>query len=153
MERANCSASHISDVIFIFSRSKEIQMFKSISTAAVFVVLCICVQAYAGEGCQMTGMPSLCKEFINQQFGGEEIVWDKYGGSGGYSAMECFGQVCGNKSTMAELATVWKNSGLSNKDDIVNHLISSFFPSLYCPRQSPIPALFNTFYVLNMPFL
>lgn len=120
-------------------------MLKSISTIAVFAVLCICVQAYAGEGCQMTGMPSLCKEFIHQQFGGKEIVWDKYGGSGGYSAIECFGQVCGNKGTMVELVTVWKGSGLSNKNDIANRLISSFRPEFKCRKQSPIPALFKAF--------
>ena len=120
-------------------------MLNSILTIAILAVLCICVQANAGEGCGMTDMPSLCKEFIHQQFGGEEIVWDKYGGSGGSSAVECFGQVCGNKGAMVELATVWKDSGLSNKNDIANYLLSSFRPGLYCPRQSPIPAIFEAF--------
>lgn len=123
----------------------ELTMFKRIYTLLFSIFIFSHQLAQAGEGCGMTNMPKLCKEYISQSFGGEKIDWDPYGGSGGYSDSECFSQVCAKEETFNFLAKTWEATDSANKHKSAINIIASFGQKYSCPDENPIPLISKSF--------
>lgn len=126
--------------------SERIQtMLKKTSCLLFFILIFAHQIAQSGEGCGMTNMPELCKEYISQRFGGGKIDWDPNGGSGGYSESECFSQVCSKEDTFNFLAKIWKATESSNKHRSVINIVEAFGQQYSCPDKNPVPLISNSF--------